>query len=206
MMMQQQQQGRGGRPGQPGQPGQPMPGGAKDSAVTLAVDERNNTVLVQAKPDKMAMIAQWIEAIDIPPDRNSLSLANMSHMQIYRLSGIDPEPVVRTLKEVGNLDPATRLEVDKKNSAIVAYGPLADHVIIRVLVDKLTGSDRKFEVIPLHRLAADYVAGSITFMMGSGPKRNSSAVPGISATRSRRKRTRRGSFALRPTWNTTACC
>lgn len=165
MMMQQQQQQGGGRPGQP------QPNAAAKDTVTMAVDERNNAVLVHAKPDKMAVIAQWIEAVDIPPDRNSLSAVNMGRMQIYRLSGIDPEPVVKTLMDVGNLDPSTRLEVDRKNSAIVAYAPLADHVTIRALVDKLTGTDRKFEVIRLHRLAADYVAGTIAVMLGGGAKK-----------------------------------
>ncbi len=131
-------------------------------------------------------------------------------MQVYRLAGIDPEPVVKTLMEIGNLDPATRLEVDKKNSAIIAYASLADHVTIRAVVDKLSGSERKFEVIRLRRLAADYVAGTIDFMMGSGTKKEKSRPNPffgrlrIAATR-RQRRTPR-SFASTPTWNTTACC
>ncbi|MGA2256979.1 MAG: secretin N-terminal domain-containing protein, partial [Thermoguttaceae bacterium] len=48
---------------------------------------------------------------------------------------------------------------------------LPDHVTIRAVVDKLTGSERKFEVIHLRRLAADYVAGTIEFMMGNGAKK-----------------------------------
>jgi hypothetical protein len=95
---------------------------------------------------------------------------NIGRMQVYRLSGIDPDPIVKTLVDIGNLDPVTRLDVDKKNSAIIAYAPLADHVTIRALVDKLTGSGRRFEVIRLHRLAADYVAGTIDFMLGGGKK------------------------------------
>ena len=51
---------------------------------------------------------------------------------------------------------------------MIAYASLADHVTIRAVIDKLTGSERKFEVIHLRRLAADYVAGTIDFMMGSG--------------------------------------
>ena len=140
-------------------------------AVSMAVNERNNSILVQARPDKMAVIAQVIEAVDIPVNRDDSLLVNLNRMQVYRLAGIEPEPVVKTLMEIGNLDPATRLEVDKKNSAIIAYASLADHVTIRAVVDKLTGSERKFEVIHLRRLAADYVAGTIDFMMGSGARR-----------------------------------
>jgi len=160
---------------QPGnQPGMQVPGGnppKPKTAVTIAVNAHNNSILVQAPLDKMTVIAEVIDAVDIPIDRNGSLLVNLNRMQVYRLSGIDPEPVVKTLMEIGNLDPATKLEVDKKNSAIVAYASLPDHVTIRAVVDKLTGSERKFEVIHLRRLAADYVAGTIDSMMGSGAKK-----------------------------------
>ena len=78
----------------------------------------------------MAVIAQVVEAVDIPVNRDDSLLVNLNRMQVYRLAGIDPEPVVKTLMEIGNLDPTTRLEVDKKNSALIAYASLADHVTI----------------------------------------------------------------------------
>jgi len=169
-MMMAQAQARGMQPGQPQPNG--VPAAAKDTAITLAVNLRNNSILAQAPAEKMAIIAQAIDAIDIPSDREGLSPTNLGRMQVYRLTGIDPEPVVKTLTELGNLDPTTRLQVDKKNSAIIAYASLVDHVTIRALVDKLTGSDRTFAVIRLHRLPADYVAGTIDFMFGSGGKKD----------------------------------
>ena len=170
MMMARMQQGGG--PGQPGGPpgGQPDAGKAK-TAVTLVANERENCILAHAPPDKMVIIAQAIEAIDVPTDYNQSLLSNMNRMQIYRLTGVDPEPIVKTLTQLGNLSPNTRLEVDKKNKAIIAYASLVDHVMIRAVIDKLSGSERKFEVIPLHRLPADFVAGSIMFMMGIEPKK-----------------------------------
>jgi len=64
------------------------------------------------------------------------------------------------------LDPSARIEVDKANNALIVYAPLADHVTIRAVIDRLDGSGRRFEVIQLRRLPADYVAGTIDFMMG----------------------------------------
>ena len=98
-------------------------------------------------------------------------VGNMNRMQVYRLVGVDPEPVIKTLEQMGNLDPTTRLEIDKKSKAIIAYASLADHVTIRALVDKLSGSERSFEVRRLRRLPADYVAGTIAFMLGVQPKK-----------------------------------
>ena len=162
-------------------PGQQQPNGNSPSkpkaAVNIAVNEHSNSLLVRAAPDKMAVIAQVVDAVDIPVSHDDSMLVNLNRMQVYRLAGIEPEPVVKTLMEIGNLDPATRLEVDKKNSAIIAYASLPDHVTIRAVVDKLTGSERKFEVIHLRRLAADYVAGTIDFMMGSGKKEKTRSSP-----------------------------
>ena len=168
-IMMAQMQGRNMPGQQPGNAGLPK---AKATAVSIAVNERQNSILVRARPDKMVVIAQVVDAVDIPVSHDDSLLVNLNRMQVYRLSGIDPEPVVKTLTEIGNLAPTTRFEIDEKNNALIAYASLADHVTIRAVVDKLAGSERKFEVIHLRRLEADYVAGTIDFMMGSGGKKN----------------------------------
>jgi type II secretory pathway component GspD/PulD (secretin) len=161
-MQQQQQQQRGGRPA--------MPGPRPQEDVNLVVNPRRNSVLVHAPPDKLAIIAKAVEVIDVPLDRDQSLLLNVNRMQVYRLAQLDPESLIRTLQDCGDLDPTTRLEPDRKNNAVIAYAPLTDHLTIRMLVGKLDGSGRQFEVIPLRRLEADYVAGTITFMMGQEPK------------------------------------
>jgi type II secretory pathway component GspD/PulD (secretin) len=170
MQQQQQQQQQGGQPGAQGMT-KPKP------QVTLVLNQRRNSILAHAPPDKMAIIAQAINAIDVPLDTTQSLLSNVSRMQVYRITGVDPEPVVKTLQEIGNLDPTTRLQIDKKNKAIVVYASLADHVTIRSVVEKLSGSERKFEVIRLRRLAADYVAGSIMFMMVGEKKEKPARQP-----------------------------
>jgi hypothetical protein len=160
MQQQQQQHGRGGPP----TPAKPK------AEIHLVVNQRRNSILAQAPPDKMAIIARAVETIDMPLAADQSLLRNMSRMQIYRLASLDPEVVVKTLQEAGDLEPTSKLEVDKKNKAIVAYASLADHVTIRTLLQKLDGSARQFEVIRLRRLAADYVSGTIAFMMGQEDK------------------------------------
>ena len=162
MMAEQQQQQmqmqqRGARP--------PSPAAKRDEEVNLVVNLRRNSILANAPPDKMAIIEQAIKAIAVPRDRRDSLITNPNRMQVYRLHALDPQPLVKTLQEIGELDPSTRLEADSKNRAIIAYASLADHVVLRQLIDRLDGSERKFEVIRLRRLAADYVAGSIEFMM-----------------------------------------
>jgi type II secretory pathway component GspD/PulD (secretin) len=134
--------------------------------IHLVVNNRENSILAYAPPDKMAIITQTIKLIDVPSAGTNSLLRNINRMQIYRLAAIDPEPLVKVLEELGQLDFDTRLEIDKQNKAIIAYASLADHATIRVLVDKLDGSGREFHVIRLRRLESDYVAGTIQFMMG----------------------------------------
>ncbi len=165
MQMQQQQQQHGGRP-----PGMPSAKRQQED-VNLVVNSRRNSILANAPPDKMAIIAKAIEVIDVPLDREQSLLLNVNRMQIYRLAAIDPDSLIKVLQDSGDLDPTTRLEADRKNKAVIAYAPLTDHMTIRTLVEKLDGSGRQFEVIRLRRLEADYVAGTITFMMGQEEKK-----------------------------------
>lgn len=152
---QQQQQQRGGKSSRP----------SKEPSINLVINPRKNSILANAPPDKMAIIEQAIKTLDVQSDRVDSLLTNPTRMQVYRLHAIDPDALVRTLQDVGELSPSTRLEVDAKNKALIAYASLADHVVIRQLVERLDGSGRRFEVVTLRRLAADYVAGTIDFMM-----------------------------------------
>ena len=161
MMQQMQQQGRGGAT---------PPGGPKQAAeISLVVNARRNSILALAPPDKIAIITQAVKMLDVPTERGHSLLANLGRMQVYRLAQLDPAALVKMLEESGGLDPTTRLQIDNSNKAIIAHASLADHMLVRQVIEKLDGSGRKFEVIQLRRLEADHVAGTIEFMMsGSG--------------------------------------
>ena len=158
MRMQQQQQGGGDA------------GKKKEAEIRLIVNDRENSVLAQAPPEQMAIIELSHKALDVPRDPGEGLLAKMvmreKPVQIYRLARLDPELLVRMLSNSGDLDPMTRIEVDTKANAVVVDGPPTDHLVISKLVESLDGTDRSFEVIPLRRLPADYVAGTVKFMMG----------------------------------------
>lgn len=158
MMQAQQQAAKGKKP----------PTTKSEPEIHLLADDRNNCILVQAPPDKMAIITRAIKAIDVPLDRDSTLQATVGRMKIYRLSTMNPEPLVKTLQSIGNLDLDTKLEIDNDKKSIIAYATLADHVTIQALIEKLDGSGREFHVIRLRRLEADYVAGTITHMMFGG--------------------------------------
>ena len=141
----------------------------------LVVNKKLNMILVFAEPREMATVEQAIRLIDVVADEHNSLQAELLSWHSYKLATMDPEPLVQILKDVGNLDYNTVIEVDSKNKAIVAHASLADHVVIKSLIDKLDGSGRQFKVIPLRRLKADYVAGTIKLMMGVKEEDNQSS-------------------------------
>lgn len=142
----------------------------RETRVALIVNKRKNSILAYAPPDKMVIIAQTIEALDQPSDRTGSPADYINRTQVYRLETIEPEPVISTLEEMGDLNPMTRLEADNENNAIIACASLVDHATISLLINKLDGGGRRIHVIPLKRLRAESVAQTIAFMMAGGTR------------------------------------
>lgn len=156
MQMQQQQQQQGGK----------TPAAAANNEIYVVANVRRNSVIAHAPPDKMAVIAAFLRRIDVP-NENSASLQSIeTRMKVYRLMSLDPKQFVASIMAMDALEPTTKLEVDEKNRAIIAYASLSDQMIIQQTLDRLDGSARDFEVIQLRRLRAEDVAGTIKFLMG----------------------------------------
>ncbi len=141
-------------------------GQGKKVETRLVLNQRENMILAQAAPDQMAVIEKAIEQIDVESHGEHSLLQNINRMKVYRLESIDPQTLTDLLQQLGDLDPGTVLKVDKQKRSIIAWASLADHLTITTLVEKLDQSSRKIEVIPLRRLDAEYVAGTIRLLMG----------------------------------------
>ncbi len=160
-MQQQMMQQRGG------DPNAQQPNKAKRSTdIYLVANDRQNSVIVHAPPNKMAIVESFIERIDVPSNSEENLQSMLNGVKVYRLSSLDPEQLVASLMAMDALEPTTRLEADTKNKSLVAYASLADQYTIAKVIEKLDGSAREFEVIQLRRLDAEEVAGTIRFLMG----------------------------------------
>ncbi len=148
------------------------PGPKQEEKIYLAINRRENSIMALATPDKLAVIEQAVKLLDVP-NASATRWGDLDRVRPYRLVTADPTAIVNILKDMGNLDPSTRLEVDNVNRAIIVNGPMVDHYTVQKLIEKLDGSARHFEVIPLRKLDAEYVAGSIEFLM-RGPSKDSS--------------------------------
>ncbi|NLS91959.1 MAG: hypothetical protein GXX96_07230 [Planctomycetaceae bacterium] len=134
--------------------------------VYLLSNERKNSVVVNAPPDKMAVIAQAIEILDVSTIPDESIVENINRIQVYRLENAAPEAVVKMIQDMGSLDYTSHLEVDKENNAIIASATLVDHVTIRTLVDRLDRGGRQSVILPLDDLRAEMVVKQIDFLMG----------------------------------------
>ena len=159
MMIQQQMAAQQARQGVP----KPPP--ATRSEVYLIANSRRNSIIVNAPPDKMAIIAAFITRVDVA-NSNEQYQALATRMKVYRLASIDPKLFFSSLMALNVLEPTTRLEADDKNKSMIAYASLADHLTIQETLKKLDGSARQVEVISLRRLRADEVAGTVRLLMG----------------------------------------
>ena len=168
-MMEAQRRSSGGSSSSSSKKKPPTPPAPK-VIISIVANERKNSILAHAPPDKMAVIAAAVKLLDAPTGGVESLQTLTSRTQVYRLAAIDPKQLVEALEEMGGLDPTTRLHVDGKNRSIIASASLADHLIIHSLVEKLDSSGRRFEVIQLRRLNADEVAGTVEMMMGAAEK------------------------------------
>ncbi len=148
--------------------------GAKSNDIYLVADNRRNCIIASARPNKMAVIAAFIRRIDVPNDNANSMSKLVARMKVYRLTSLDPKQLVSSLQAMDALEPTSRLEVDEKNNAIIAYASIADHLVIQRTIERLDGSARDFDVIQLRRLKAEDVAGTIRFLMGVDDKKEES--------------------------------
>lgn len=139
--------------------------------VYLALNRQRNSVLANALPEQMRVIEQTIAYLDVPlngaGDGSAVAgSGDMEPMRRYQLVTLDPERLMSTLVEVGDLGPRVELRADSRSKSLfVSRASTADHDKIKHLIDELDGTGRQFEVIPLRKLPADLVATTIVNLM-----------------------------------------
>ena len=156
MMQQQQAQQAEQQSGKPKKEKQP---------VLLVANVRRNSLIIHAPADQMAIITTFVKRIDVPSASENLNVLN-TRMKVYRLAALDPKKLVASLLALDALEPTTKLEIDEKNKAIIAYASLSDQLVIQQTIQRLDGSAREFDVIQLRRLRAEDVAGTIRTLLG----------------------------------------
>ncbi|MGZ0171728.1 MAG: secretin N-terminal domain-containing protein [Planctomycetales bacterium] len=142
-------------------------GVAEEQKLQIVAVPRENVLLVTGPADKIATISDAVELLDQPSLRSQSILDSIQRTEVYRLENFDPEAFIETVRELGGLSPLTQIRADETRGAVIVSGSKVDHLILSQLLEKIDGTSREFHVIPLRKLDAEYVAGSIKLMMGA---------------------------------------
>ena len=153
--------------------------GAQD--IHIAVNRRENSLIVNGPIEKMPFIERAIEQIDVPSADGEIRTADPGPvtMEKYQMVTAGAEGVIRALEEIGNLHPKTQMQPDSTGKVLFAFATAADHITIKKMIDKLDGTGRRPEVRWLPpRLPADQVAGSImALIVGPEKKKDNNRRP-----------------------------
>ena len=155
-------------------------GGGEGPTVFLAVNHRNNSIVVNAPPKEMGVIERSIVLLDVPNGMLAGNVVEQLTMERYQLVTMKPQAIITALEELGSLDPRTQFKMDGTAKIVFAHATPADHVKIKAMISALDGTGRQFEVIWLRRLPADAVAASIhSLMVGEEEKDDNSRNRGF---------------------------
>ncbi|MCA9152139.1 MAG: hypothetical protein KDA92_22705, partial [Planctomycetales bacterium] len=133
--------------------------------VYLAVNHRNNAIVVNAPAKELGVIERAIELLDVPDGMLAGSAIVQLTMERYQLATMKPQAVITALQELGNLDPRTQFKSDTSAKIVFAHATPADHLKIKAMIEDLDGTGRQFEVIWLRKLPADAVAATVHSLM-----------------------------------------
>jgi type II secretory pathway component GspD/PulD (secretin) len=143
--------------------------------VFFVYNRQRNSVLVNAPDEQLAIVERAIKMLDVPTGDDPMATDIESRrLERYVLKAMDPERLVKTLQEIGDLSPRSELRADSDSKTLFARGTERDHEQIAALIKQLDGSDTIVEVFWLRRLPADAVAGSIAALMSPPKKKEES--------------------------------
>lgn len=123
-----------------------------DADVTVAVDERTNSLLITASPDDMKIVEETITAVDVEPMDGYVARSNREpYFEVYQLNSADPIEVTKTLNV---LFPGTVVNEDGRSRRIHIQATPAVHDEIAETIRRLdgVGGGNQVAVIPLGRM------------------------------------------------------
>lgn len=133
-----------------------------NAAVTLAVDERTNSLLVTASPANIKIVEEAIESVDLPPLDGEYGRSNREpYLEVYQLETADAIEVTKTLNV---MYPGTILNEDGRTRRIHIKATQDVHREIAQTIKQLDGlgaGATQMAVIPLGRMDAYTATTSI---------------------------------------------
>jgi type II secretory pathway component GspD/PulD (secretin) len=153
----------------------------REPTVRLIVNKEENSLLVHARPDKLELVRQAIEAMDKPQPPTESTWETLNRVKMYPVEGFDPSTISRlltNLQERGNLSPETRIQYEPSYNRIVAIAPPSDQLMISQLIDSFRLAGRQAYVLPLTQVEPMYAVRAIELVLfDAARKATTSNIP-----------------------------
>jgi hypothetical protein len=150
--------------------------------VHLVVNEEENSILVNGRPDKIEIARQAIQAMDKPLPPGESAWESINRVKVYEVNGFDPSTVaqlMQSLQRRGNLDKDTRIQHEAAYNRLVVFASPEDQVTIANVIASFRTQGRRAEVLPLARIDPQYASKAVQLVL-KNPDRPQSA-PGVAS-------------------------
>jgi type II secretory pathway component GspD/PulD (secretin) len=151
-----------------------MGGGAKEliadkkPTIFVSVNEKENSILVNAPPNKVEVIRQAIEAIDKPLPDSVSTWETMSRVKVHEVSGFDPDTITRllaSLQEQGNIAKGSRIQYESAYHRLIVFASPEDQLTIAQVIESFRAQRREPSVLPLANIDPVYAVKAIQLIL-----------------------------------------
>ncbi|MEI8214271.1 MAG: secretin N-terminal domain-containing protein [Planctomycetota bacterium] len=152
----------------------------KKPTVFLVVNEKENSLLVNAPPNKIEIVRQAVLAMDKELPARGSTWETLSRVKVYDVYGFDPEVVtkmVTSLQERESIAKDSRVYHEAAYNRLIAFASPADHLTLSQVIDSFRAEKRSASVLSLSNLDPVYASKAIQAVLKT-PERPSSA-PGV---------------------------
>lgn len=154
----------------------------KPPSIYITINDKENSILVNAPPNKIEIVRQAIEAMDKPLPDTASTWETIRKVKVHEVSGFDPDTVSKlllALQERGNLAKETKIQHEAAYNRLIVFASPEDHLTISQVVDSFRAEKRSAAVLPLASLDPIYAMKSVQLIL-KAPDRPSSA-PGVAS-------------------------
>lgn len=154
----------------------------KKPSIFITVNDKENSILVNAPPNKIEIVRQAIDAMDKPLPPAASTWETIGKVKVHEVAGFDPDTVAKlllSLQERGNLAKETRIQHEAAYNRLIVFASPEDHLTISQVVDSFRAEKRSASVLQLVSLEPVYAAKSVQLVLK--PIERPSSAPGVAS-------------------------
>jgi type II secretory pathway component GspD/PulD (secretin) len=149
--------------------------------VHLVVNDKENSILVNGRPDKIEIARQAIEAIDKPLPSGDSAWESINRVKVHEVSGFDPATIaqlMQALQERGNISKETRIQHEAAYNRLIVFASPEDHLVIANIIESFRTHGRRAEVLPLTQIDPQYATKAVQLVLKNFAKPAVAGAPG----------------------------